>query len=391
MLSFDNTKIAFSYKSDLELSRAHRLFKLVGNPILVRVGKWLTPLAFKLRLPIKGIIKKTIFGQFCGGETINDCDSKINTLKTYNVGTILDYSVEGKSSENDFDKTCNEIVATIHKAKGNLAIPFAVFKVTGISRNGLLEKLNHAGNKLTQTEIEEFQRVESRIDRICQEAFESKTPVFIDAEESWIQNTIDGLALTMMKKYNKEWAVVFNTAQMYRVDRLAYLTSLMDVAIKEKFIVGIKLVRGAYMEKERARAIDLNYPSPIQPDKKSCDKDFDAALELMVNNINIFSICAGTHNESSSLFLTNLLNQKKIDKDSNSIYFAQLLGMSDHISFNLAHHGYNVAKYVPYGPVKEVMPYLLRRADENTSVSGQTSRELRLISQEIKRRREFTD
>lgn len=391
MLSFENTKIAFSYKSDLELSRAHRLFKLVGNPILVRVGKWLTPLVFKLHLPINGIIKKTIFGQFCGGETINDCDSKINTLKAYNVGTILDYSVEGKSSENDFDKTCNEIVATIHKAKGNFAIPFAVFKVTGISRNGLLEKLNHAGNKLTQTEIEEFQRVESRIDRICQEAFESKTPVFIDAEESWIQNTIDGLALTMMKKYNKEWAVVFNTAQMYRVDRLAYLTSLMDVAFKEKFIVGIKLVRGAYMEKERARAIDLNYQSPIQPDKKSCDKDFDAALELMVNNINIFSICAGTHNESSSLFLTNLLNQKKIDKDSNSIYFAQLLGMSDHISFNLAHHGYNVAKYVPYGPVKEVMPYLLRRADENTSVSGQTSRELRLISQEIKRRREFTD
>ena len=387
MISFENTEIAFRYKSNKDLKRAHRLFKLVGKPWLVRFGKWITPIAFKLKLPISGLIKSTIFRQFCGGESIDDCNATIATLHEYQVGTILDYSVEGKVEEDDFDATCNEIVATLEKASGNPAIPFAVFKVSGISRHGLLEKLNQPENELTDAERREFADVLARVDKICAKALEVKTPVFIDAEETWIQNTIDQLALSMMKKYNKEWAVVYNTAQMYRHDRLDYLKHLLNDAKRENFLLGIKLVRGAYMEKERERAIEKNYPSPIQPDKKSCDKDFDLALTFMVDNLDRFAICAGTHNENSSELLTQLIANKTLEKTDKRIYFAQLLGMSDHISFNLAHQGYQVAKYVPYGPVKEVMPYLLRRADENTSVAGQTSRELNLLSKEISRRK----
>ncbi len=386
MISFENTEIAFSYKSNKDLKRAHRLFKLVGKPWLVRFGKWITPLAFKMKLPISGLIKSTIFRQFCGGESIKDCDAVIATLHEYNVGTILDYSVEGKIEEDDFDATCNEIVATLEKASGNPAIPFAVFKVSGISRHRLLEKLNNPDTELTDKERKEFADVLSRVDKICSKAAEVKTPVFIDAEETWIQNTIDQLALSMMKKHNKEWAVVYNTAQLYRHDRLDYIKNILGDAQRENFLLGIKLVRGAYMEKERERAIEKNYPSPIQPDKKSTDADFNEALKFMVDHLDHFAICAGTHNEDSSLRLAQLIEEKSLDKSDKRLYFAQLLGMSDHISFNLAHHGYQVAKYVPYGPVKEVMPYLLRRADENTSVAGQTSRELNLLSKERKRR-----
>lgn len=386
MISFENTEIAFSYKSNKDLKRAHRLFKLVGKPWLVRFGKWITPLAFKLKLPILGLIKSTIFRQFCGGESIKDCDAAIATLHEYNVGTILDYSVEGKIEEDDFDATCNEIVATLEKASGNPAIPFAVFKVSGISRHGLLEKLNNLDTELTDKERKELADVLSRVDKICSKAAEVKTPVFIDAEETWIQDTIDQLALSMMKKYNKEWAVVYNTAQLYRHDRLDYIKNILGDAQRENFLLGIKLVRGAYMEKERERAIEKNYPSPIQPDKKSTDADFNEALKFMIDHLDHFAICAGTHNEDSSALLTQLIEEKSLDKSDKRLYFAQLLGMSDHISFNLAHHGYQVAKYVPYGLVKEVMPYLLRRADENTSVAGQTSRELNLLSKERKRR-----
>ncbi len=386
MISFENTEIAFGYKSNKDLKRAHRLFQLVGKPWLVRFGKWITPIAFKLKLPIQGIIKSTIFSQFCGGESINECDTAIATLYQHRVGTILDYSVEGKVEEDDFDATCEEIIATLTKAEGNSAIPFAVFKVSGISRHGLLEKLNDSKNELTQVERAEFADVLARVDKICAKALEVETPVFIDAEETWIQNTIDQLALSMMKKYNKEWAVVYNTAQIYRHDRLNYLKHLLEDAKRESFLIGIKLVRGAYMEKERERAAQMNYQDPIQPNKEATDRDFDAALRFMVENLSFFAVCAGTHNESSSALLAQLMEEKGLDKSDKRIYFAQLLGMSDHISFNLAHAEYQVAKYVPYGPVKEVMPYLLRRADENTSVAGQTSRELNLLTREMKRR-----
>lgn len=386
MISFENTEVAFKSKSDADLNRAYWLFKIIGSPTMVKVGKWSTNSALKMGLPIKGIIKKTIFSQFCGGETIADCSAAIQLLGKYGVGTILDYSVEGKTSEEDFDSTVEEIISTIHAAKKDKNIPFAVFKVTGISRFAILEKANDPKVKLSDLEKLELGLTISRIDKICLAAFENEIPLFIDAEETWIQDTIDRITVDMMRKYNKKKAIVFNTLQMYRHDRLVYLEKEMAVARDEGFHYGVKLVRGAYMEKERARASAKGYASPIQPDKESCDGDFNKALEQIVLNIDIMALCAGSHNEQSALILTGLMEKYGIDKDDKRIYFAQLLGMSDHISYNLSHEGYNVAKYVPYGPVKEVMPYLLRRADENTSVAGQTGRELSLIMKERRRR-----
>ncbi len=387
MITFDNTEIAFESKTDKDLNRAYRLFKLIGNRNLVKLGKPVTNLALKLGLPIKGMIRKTIFAQFCGGETINECDATINNLGKFGIGTILDYSVEGKTSDEDFEHTTNEIIATILKGEGNEYIPFAVFKVTGISRFELLEKANNGLDKLTVSEQQEYEQVVERVDRICRTGFEKNVPVFIDAEETWIQDTIDRIAYQMMLKYNNETAIVYNTVQMYRHDRLAYLKHEIELAKKDGIRYGVKLVRGAYMEKERARAQEKGYPSPIQPDKASCDRDYDLALEFLVSEIGHMALCAGSHNENSSLLLTELLTKYAISPSDKRIYFAQLLGMSDHISYNLSKHGFNVAKYVPYGPIKEVMPYLLRRADENTSVAGQTSRELNLIIKERKRRK----
>lgn len=387
MISFDNTKIAFEYKSNKDLKRAYRLFQLVGKSWLVRFGKTVTPLAFKLRLPIKGIIKATIFRQFCGGETIAECEDTIHILNKYNVGTILDYSVEGKTEDVGFDETCNEIIATLERSKNDPAIPYAVFKVTGIARHGLLEKLNDEDAEMTNEEKDEFNAVFNRVRKICEKAVEVDTPLFIDAEESWIQNTIDRLVTAMMRQFNKDKAIIFNTLQMYRHDRLEYLKNSFERSKIEGYKIGVKLVRGAYMEKERERAAEMDYHSPIQHDKISCDKDFNEALAFIVENYEQFGLCCGTHNEESSIYLTKLMEEKGIQKEDKRFYFAQLLGMSDHISFNLSHHGFNVAKYVPYGPVKEVMPYLLRRADENTSVAGQTGRELSLLSKEYNRRK----
>jgi proline dehydrogenase len=387
MVSFENTEIAFKSKSNKDLKRAYWLFKMVGNPSIVRFGKWATNASFKVHLPINGVVKATIFKQFCGGETINDCTNTIKQLNDFGIGTILDYSVEGKTSAEDFEKTTNEIIATIEKGKNNPAIPFAVFKVTGIARFGILEKVNNPENQLSESEKKEFQEVVNRVDKICKMGFDSHMPVFIDAEETWIQDTIDRIAVSMMAKYNRNEAIIFNTLQMYRHDRIKFLQDATNAARLGKYHYGIKLVRGAYMEKERARAETKGYPSPIQPDKKACDKDYDEALTFIIDNIDILALCAGTHNEESSLFLTKLIADKGLKNDDKRIYFAQLLGMSDHISYNLSNNHFQVAKYVPYGPIKEVMPYLLRRADENTSVAGQTSRELNLITKEMKRRK----
>ena len=388
MISFDNTEIAFKYKSDKDLKRAYTMFKLVGKSWLVSLGKAMMPIAFKLHLPIKRIIKATIFHQFCGGESIDDCDHTIQVLYDNNVGTILDYSVEGMSTEEEFNHTRDEIISTVRKAKGNKAIPFAVFKGSGVSRQGLLEKLNDQDAEITESEKAEFARVVERMDAICKEAHDCDVPLFVDAEESWIQNTLDRVVESMMIKYNKEKCIIFNTCQMYRHDRLQYIKDEIEEGKRSGFRFGAKLVRGAYMEKERARAAERGYPSPLQPDKVSCDNHFNAALQLMVEKIDHCSFCCGTHNEDSSLLLMQLMKEHNIPKDDKRIYFAQLLGMSDNISFNLAHHNFQVAKYVPYGPIKKVMPYLLRRADENTSVAGQTGRELDLISKEWKRRKE---
>jgi proline dehydrogenase len=386
MISFDNTEIAFKSKTNADLNRAYWLFKIIGSPTMVKFGKWSTNTALKTGVPIKGIIKATIFKQFCGGETIAECKPTIDLLAKYGVGTILDYSIEGKTSDEDFDATVQEIIDTIHAAKKDPKIPFGVFKVTGISRFAILEKANDPSNALSDLEKLELAHTIERIEKICKAAHDNNVPVFIDAEETWIQDTIDRITLDMMIKYNKERAIVYNTLQMYRHDRLAYLAKEIEIAREKGFHYGIKLVRGAYMEKERDRAAQKGYPSPIQPDKAACDKDFNAALELIVENIDTLALCAGSHNEQSAEVLAELMKKHGIAPDDKRIYFAQLLGMSDHISYNVAHLGFNVAKYVPYGPIKEVMPYLLRRADENTSVAGQTGRELSLIMKERNRR-----
>ena len=387
MLSFENTEIAFKSKSTPDLKRAYWLFKIVSSPIIVKIGKVATNFALSLRLPIRKIVKATIFKQFCGGESIEDCRNKMEELATFKVGTILDYSIEGKTTDEDFEQTVEIIIQTIQEGINNKNIPFAVFKVTGIGSINLLEMASDQNCILNESQIIELEGIKNRIDRICAAAYTAMIPVFIDAEESWIQAIIDTWALEMMLKYNLEKAIVYNTLQMYRHDRLEFLTSCSENAKKHGIKYGIKLVRGAYMEKERARAQKLGYPSPIYPDKNASDDAYNTALKFILEHEMLFALCAGTHNEESSLLLTQELERKQISRDNDKFYFAQLLGMSDHISFNLSNAGFKVAKYVPFGPVKEVMPYLLRRADENTSVAGQTGRELSLIIKELDRRK----
>jgi proline dehydrogenase len=383
MISFENTENAFKAKTNSELRRSYWLFKLIGNPLLVKLGAGFGPLG--LRLGFKGLIKNTIFKQFVGGENINDCSETTTQLGKYHIGTILDYSVEGKESEQDFDNCLNETLDTIHKAKDDKNIPFCVFKVTGLARFALLEKVS-AKKDLTVPEKKEWERVEHRVNKICALAYESNQKLFIDAEESWIQQAIDDLANQNMALYNKSKAIVYNTFQLYRHDRLTFLKESIQQGKANGYHIGAKLVRGAYMEKERKRAEEMNYPSPIQPNKEACDKDYNEALKICIDNINVMGLCAGTHNEQSSLYLVELMKQKNISPSDERVYFSQLLGMSDHISYNLSLNNYNVAKYVPYGPVSEVMPYLIRRAQENTSVKGQTGRELNLILKEKARR-----
>ena len=387
MLNFENTKIAFKLKSNLDLNRAYMLFKVISSPLIVKIGKALMLFALKLRLPVSFIVKRTIFKQFCGGETISECSPTIKALGSQGIGTILDYSVEGKTQEDDFDKTTAIIIETIKKAHTEKNIPFAVFKITGISEFSLLEKASLKETKLNKSEEDGLAKIESRILKICKTAHELSVPVFIDAEESWIQDVIDTWAFKMMCLFNKEKTIVYNTIQMYRHDRLKFLKSCLQESVDHKVSYGVKLVRGAYMEKERERALEMNYPSPIQVNKKATDDDYNAAQDFILENIQQFSLVAGTHNEESSMQLAMHIEKRSISKGDTRIFFAQLLGMSDHISFNLSNAGFNVAKYVPFGPVKEVMPYLLRRADENTSVAGQTGRELGLIVTEKNRRK----
>ena len=384
-INFDNTEIAFRNKSKSELNSAYWLFKAMSSNLLIKVGTPVTNLMLNVGLPIQGIIKATIFKQFCGGETIAECEHTIAQLADGKVGTILDYSVEGEEEEHVFDFTCAEIIRTVDRAAGDKRVPITVFKITGIARFALLQKID-AKQELTDAEKAEFEKVKKRCERICRTAFEKNVPIMTDAEETWIQKTIDELALDMMMLFNKEKLIVYNTYQMYRHDKLADLKADHLVAQKAGFILGAKVVRGAYMEKERKRALEMGYPSPIQPDKKSTDQDYDAAITYCVENIAGIGVVCGTHNENSCGVLAALLDQHQINHNHPHVYFSQLLGMSDNLSFNLSDSGYNVAKYVPYGPVKAVMPYLFRRAQENTSIAGQTSRELDLIEREKKRR-----
>jgi proline dehydrogenase len=383
---FNNTEVAFAGKSANDLNRAYWLFKIISYNWLVKVSPPFVNTAIALHLPIKGIIKSTIFKQFCGGEDITDCNKTILQLAKYNIGTILDYSVEGKENEAEYDATLNETLAALNRAKGDPAIPFGVFKVTGVASFELLEKIS-CGASLTNNEAMAWEKVKQRVDTIGNAAAINNVPVFVDAEESWIQVAIDSLAIDLMKKYNKEKAIVYNTYQLYRHDKLEQLKNEISTSKAQGYFLGAKLVRGAYMEKERKRASSKNEFSPIQKDKLASDHDYDAAIQLCLDHLDQVAICAGTHNEKSSLLLANEMIKRKINPDDKRIFFSQLYGMSDHISYNLAALGYNVAKYVPYGPVTAVLPYLIRRAQENTSVKGQTGRELSLIMAERRRRK----
>jgi len=385
-VSFENTEVAFQYKSDAAMRKANFIFSLVNHPWISAFATGCVKLALKVKLPVEGLIKTTVFDHFCGGESIEKTEDVAKLLGRFGVKSILDYSVEGEKNEEGFDDAMDEIIRTIEKARTSVNIPFSVFKTTGLASTDLLEKVQ-AKLHLDSNEAHAFERVRQRVDQICRKAHECKIPVLIDAEESWIQDTIDGLAYEMMGKYNKERAIVFNTYQLYRTESLKNLRNAFHTATMHNYFLGAKIVRGAYMEKERDRAEELRYESPIYPDKESTDSAFNQALAFCIDNKQRISVMCGSHNEYSNYFLTVLMEKHSMKSEDARVWFAQLYGMSDNISFSLAKAGYNVAKYLPYGPVRSVMPYLLRRAEENTSVAGQSSRELTLIQREIQRRK----
>lgn len=383
-ISFENLEVAFASKSNAELQKMYLIFATLNNNFLSTLGIKLADLAFQLHLPVKGIMKKTMFGHFCGGETIRESVRACKRLANYGVHSILDLSVEGKGDEASFEATTEEINQTLVESAKTDYMPFGVFKVTGLGDYRILEKIQ-ANQALTPAEQEAFARLEARVDRLCKTAHDLGLKILVDAEESWFQNVIDDLAYSAMAKYNTKRCVVYNTYQMYRHDSLARLKQAHQVAQEQGYLFGAKPVRGAYMEKERARAKADGYLDPIQPNKAATDQDYDAAIHYSVEN-HIHLVCA-THNEKSSVALTELMDTHGIAAESELVYFSQLFGMSDSISYNLANAGYRVVKYVPYGPVEKVMPYLSRRASENSSIAGQSSREFELVRKEMKRRR----
>ncbi len=385
-ISFENLEVAFASKSDAELRKMYLIFGTVNNNLAVQVGTKLANWAFALKLPVKWLMKKTMFGHFCGGEDIEDCQPAVENLSKFNIHSILDFSVEGKGTEESFEATKKEILRTIERSAGDDKIPFAVFKVSGLGDYKILTKVQ-AGKSLSDKEKAAYQRTRKRVDDLCKAAFDAKTKILVDAEESWFQDEIDSMAYEAMEKYNQKVCIVYNTYQMYMHDMFGRLKAAHQVALDKNYLLGVKLVRGAYMEKERDRAADKDYPSPIQPTKAASDHDYDAAQNYCVQNIETIGLVSGTHNEKSNRLLTELISKYGLEPSDERVYFAQLYGMSDNISYNLANAGYNVVKYVPYGPVEKVMPYLTRRAAENTSVAGQSSREFDLVKREIARRK----
>ena len=402
-ISFDNTEFAFEYKTDKQLRKARFLFNMMAKPWIVKLGTRLAPWAIRVGLPVKGIIRRTIFQQFVGGETLEETAIVARKLGEYKVQVILDYGVEGgHDGEKGFEQSTEEFIRVINYAATQPNIPFMSIKVTGLTRFGLLEKLDtlmHAAEgtlmkrflqsieQLPADEKEEWHRVRYRMMRICETAVEKKVGVFIDAEETWIQDPVDALTILMMDTFNKTRCVVYNTLQHYRHDRLDFLKASYEAALERNFILGAKLVRGAYMEKERKRAADMGYPSPIQPDKESSDRDYNEGVKFCIDHIDRVALVVASHNEYSNLYAAELMLKKGLPLDHPHIHWSQLYGMSDNITFNLAHAGASVSKYLPFGPIKDVIPYLMRRAQENTSVGGQTGRELGLISKELQRRK----
>ena len=382
----DNTKNGFSLKSNFELKKAYFLFKIISNKSLTNIGKKALELSLKLRLPILFLVKGTVFEQFCSGESLDESFKTVERLYDKNVKSYLHYSVEGLENEESYDTSLNEVIDSIEFVAKKNILDFTVFKPTAIASSKILQKVSE-NKSLDNNEQGLYDKILSRFDTICNFAHKKGVKILVDAEESWIQDSIDEIVLRMMIKYNKQESIVFNTSQMYRHDRLDYLKRLKDIAEKERFFIGIKLVRGAYIEKENKRAIKNNYRSPICDSKKLTDLNFNEGASFILSNLTIFSLFSGTHNEESIYSIIDLMKSNKVNNSNQKVWFGQLYGMSDNISFNLANEGFNAIKYLPFGPIKEVIPYLIRRADENTSVKGQTSRELELIKSELKRRK----
>lgn len=386
MIDFTDTEIAFSTKSDKELKKMSWLFSLMNKNALVNIGSKLGLVAFKLRLPfVDYIVKNTIFQQFCGGENLMDCQSAIDTLYKHDSLTILDYGAEGKSSEEDFNRVMEETMRAVEFAASNNSVPVVSTKITGLVDNDILINIQ-AGKEQDESDKRAYLQLAERVDKICGHASELQVGVFVDAEESWLQEPIDELVMEMMEKYNHGKVIVYNTYQLYRHDKLNQLKEDHQRAVKKGFLFGAKLVRGAYMDKERDRALEMNYPSPIQPDKASTDRDFDDGIEYCIRNYKQIASCCASHNIESNKKQAELIEELDLQKDHPHFNFCQLYGMSDYITFNIGKAGYNVAKYVPYGPIRDVVPYLIRRAQENSSVTGEMSRELSFIKTEIKRR-----
>jgi len=401
-ISFDNTEIAFAYKTDKELKQSRWLFALMGQSWLVQLGTRVTPWSIRAGLPVKGLIRQTIFKQFVGGETLEETVPVAQKLAKYGVGAILDYGVEGSEGETSYDQATQEFIRVIRFASGQPNIPFMSVKLTGMSRFSLLERIHDrmqssgpsliaryesAIASLPPEEQQEWQRVVGRMQEICQVAAASGVGFLVDAEESWIQDGIDALTMLLMDHYNKEKVIVYNTIQLYRHDRLNFFIQSHEAARERGFVLGAKIVRGAYMEKERKRAAEKGYASPIQPSKEATDRDYNEALKYAIDHIEGIGLIVASHNEYSNLLATQLMQQKGLPFDHHHIHFSQLYGMSDNITYNLAQGGCSVSKYLPFGPIEDVIPYLMRRAQENTSVGGQTSRELGLIDRELKRRK----
>ncbi|WP_193408750.1 proline dehydrogenase family protein [Flavisolibacter tropicus] len=403
IISFDNTAIAFAHKSNKDLKDSHFLFSMMGKPWLVQLGTRLAPWSIKVGLPVKGLIRQTIFKQFVGGETLSETATVAKKLAESNVQVILDYGVEGMEGESAFDHARDEFIRVIEYAATQPNIPFMSIKVTGFARFGLLEKLdalmkaskdnslildyNNALQQLSAEEMKEWQKVYDRTKRVCEAAKQQGIGVLVDAEETWIQDPVDALTTLMMDAYNREKVVVYNTIQLYRHDRFAFLKESFQIAEERGFLLGAKLVRGAYMEKERKRAVEKGYESPIQPTKEASDNDYNASVRFCIDNLDRIGLIVASHNEYSNLLATQLLREKGLPLNHPHVHFSQLYGMSDNITYNLAKAGCSVSKYLPFGPIKDVIPYLMRRAQENTSVGGQTGRELSLIQKELKRRK----
>jgi proline dehydrogenase len=385
-VDFRNFSTAFAHLSDKELRFSHFIFGMMNNARLTKFLTSLADLALKWNLPVAWAAKPTVFRVFCGGETIHESLKAVEKLGINNIGAILDYSVEGQDQEVEFANTELEIVRNIQLGQDNKAIPVACMKVSGIASNELLEKVTHRKDLNYQESIE-FQLVKQRFERMCHAAFINNVPLYVDAEETWIQEAIDRMVEEMMSKFNKERAIIFQTIQMFRHDRLDYYKKLIEQARSEGIKVGVKIVRGAYLDKENNRAADQGYPTPIQPTKAATDGDYNEALKLSIENIDVVEICAGTHNEESAMYLTELMASNNLPNNHLNVYFSQLYGMSDYMSFNLAASGYNVSKYLPYGPVRATLPYLIRRAKENSAIAGQMSKEYSMISDELKRRK----